>query len=100
MTTGTPILKWPQLLAEVGRYLYGEVSWQRQLAESLQHPHLPYQGVDLQTLKKWASGKRSVPWWVANDLLRLIREVTVAKAVKENEVTQGLLTQMIRAGQA
>lgn len=95
------ILEWPQLLAEVGRYLYGEVSWQRQLAEALQHPHLPYQGVDVTTLKKWVSGKkRGVPWWVANDLLRLCREVADSRREKEREVEEALLTELIRSGQA
>lgn len=95
-----PILEWPQLLAEVGIYLYGEVSWQRQLAEALQHPHLPYRGVDVQTLKKWVSGKRGVPWWVANDLLRLTREVAESRKEKGEKVEQGLLTELIRSGQA
>lgn len=72
-------LSYPQLLAEIGRYLYGEVSWQRQLAEALQHPNLPYQGVDPQSLKKWVSGKRGVPWWVAAELLRLVQEAREQK---------------------
>lgn len=88
-----PVLKWPQLLAEVGRYLYGEVSWQRQLAENLQHPHLPYRGVDTQTLKKWASGKRGVPWWVAADLLRLVCEVR-AQRDQQGELVMLSLIQM------
>jgi len=100
MPAPMPILKWPQLLVEVGKHLYGEVSWQRQLAESLQHPNLDYQGVDVQTLKKWVAGTRGVPWWVANDLLRLTREVARERAEKENEVEQGLLTELIRSGQA
>lgn len=94
------ILEWPQLLAECGRHLFGEVSWQRQLAEALQHPHLSYQGVDPQTLKKWVSGKRGVPWWVANDLLRLTREVAESRKEKGKEVEQGLLSELIRSGQA
>lgn len=95
-----PILEWPQLLSEVGQYLYGKVSWQRQLAEALQHPHLPYRGVDLSSLKKWMAGSRGVPWWVATDLLRLIREVGRERVQKENEVERGLLTELIRSGQA
>lgn len=70
---------YPQLLAEVGIYLFGEVSWQRQLAEALQHPDLPYRGIDPQSLKKWVSGRRGVPWWVSAELLRLVREAREEK---------------------
>lgn len=86
-----PSLSYPQLLAEVGRYLYGEVSWQRQLAEALQHPHLPYQGVDPQSLKKWVSGRRRVPWWVAAELLRLVQEAREEKDRTGSELHRELI---------
>lgn len=84
-------LYYPQLLAEVGIYLFGEVSWQRQLAEALQHPHLSYQGVDPQSLKKWVSGKRGVPWWVAAELLRLVEEAREEKARTGSELHRELI---------
>jgi hypothetical protein len=83
-------LSYPQLLAEVGRYLFGEVSWQRQLAEALQHPNLPYRGVDPQSLKKWVAGRRGVPWWVAAELLRLVQEAQEEKQRKGDQLFREL----------
>ncbi len=63
----------PELLRRVGDMLYG-AGWQRALARGLGplHPKKARESIDDRLVRRWASGERPIPGWVATAAIGML----------------------------